>query len=92
MFKQLSMCAMLLAIGTGSLDAQQQATTRQSEPPRQSLTKIEVPGADFDIVVDTTNLQVGATNETGAQLDPLDVGLWPTHVYLVSRIKTAARP
>ncbi len=91
MLKKLSMCAMLLAIGSGSLNAQQQMTTQQHQP-QESVTKIEVPGADFDLVVVTTKSQVGGTMETRAQIDPLDAGLWPTRVYLVPKSETLARP
>ncbi len=91
MLKQLSMCVMLLAIGTGSLNAQQQKATQHYQP-QESVTKIEVPGADFDILVATTKSHVGETIEPGAQIDPLDVGLWPTRVYLAPKSEALDRP
>ncbi len=57
----------------------------RNELPGQAPTRIEVPGADFDIVVSTN---VGTTIKSEGQIDPLDAGLWPTQVYLVPKAET----
>ncbi len=85
MLKYISICAALFVIGTGSLNAQQQETDPPKQPSGENLTKIEVPGADFDIVFATTEPQAVAVIDSGCQIDPLDAGLWPTRVYHVPK-------
>ncbi len=58
---------------------------RQSHPEREANTRIVVPGADFDIVVSTSNSQVRTMVNRENQIDPLDLGLWPTQVYMVPK-------
>ena len=53
MLKYITVCAVLLVLGTGSVNAQQQDVV---------LRKIEVPGADFDMVVVMSKAQAAATN------------------------------
>ena len=84
MLKPLWICAAFIILGAPSSHAQQHDTTLQ-DLPGQSLTRVEVPGADFDIVVSTTKSQVSAMIKSDGQIDPLDVGLWPTQVYLVPK-------
>ena len=79
MLKQFTLCATLIALGSGTLNAQQ-PTTMQSQ---EQLTRVEVPGADFDLIVAT--MATSATAATGGQNDPLDAGLWPTRVYRVPK-------
>ncbi len=88
MLKQLSICAAFVLFGASSSHAQQDNGTLQ-DLQGQSLTRIEVPGANFDIVVSTTKSQVSATIKSDGQVDPLDVGLWPTQIYLVPKARKA---
>lgn len=92
MFKQLSICAAFLALGTGSLNAEQQETSQLNRLQGESLTKIVVPGADFDIVLATINSQAVTAIDGGRQIDPLDVGLWPTRVYHVPKADMLVSP
>jgi hypothetical protein len=52
MLKHFAVCAVLLVLGTGSVNAQQQDVV---------LRKIEVPGADFDVVFVMSKAQAAAT-------------------------------
>lgn len=84
----VSICAVIIVLAMGSLNAQERQIRQQDQPAGETLTKVEVPGADFDIVVATTKSQIGAIANSGKQLDPLEVGLWPTSVYLVPKGET----
>ena len=53
MLKYITVCAVLLVLGTGSVSAQQQDIV---------VRKMEVPGADFDMVVVMSKAQAGATS------------------------------
>ena len=53
MLKYITVCAVFLFLGTGSVNAQQQDIV---------LHKIEAPGADFGIVVVMSKAQAVATN------------------------------
>ena len=64
MLKQLSICAAIVVLATGSANAQ------QSEPVWQ---KLEVPGADFVVVFATTTNPQTANNSLRASPDPLVV-------------------
>ncbi len=86
MFKQLCICTAFIMLGASSSHAQQHNATTQ-DLPGQSLTRLEVPGASFDIVVSTTKPQDSGIIKSDGQIDPLDVGLWPTQVYLMPKAK-----
>ncbi len=104
MLKQLSLCAALLVLGSAGINAQQLqqdtvlqkleipgaafGTTTRQTLARAAESRIEVPGADFDLVVTTTGSPTGAAIASGEQKDPLDAGLWPTRVDLVPRAGT----
>ena len=64
MLKYLSICAALVVLGTGSVNAQ------QKDPVWQ---KVEVPGADFYIVFAMTKSPVARNNALRGQPDPLIV-------------------
>jgi hypothetical protein len=64
MFKQLWLCAALIAFATGSLSAQEQDLV---------LRKAEVPGADFDIVFVMSKSKPPATIGLRALDNPLVV-------------------
>ena len=64
MLKQLSICAAIVVLATGSANAQ------QSEPLWQ---KLEVPGADFVVVFATTTNPVAARSSLRDSPDPLVV-------------------
>lgn len=66
MLKYFTICAALVVFGTGSVNAQQQEAV---------LHKLEVPGADFDIIVAMPKFSAGATIELRGQPDPLIVSL-----------------
>ena len=53
MLKYFAICAALLVLGIGSVSAQQQDIV---------VRKMEVPGADFDMVVVMSKAQAGATS------------------------------
>ena len=53
MLKYITVCAVFLFLGTGSVEAQQQDIV---------LHKIEVPGADFGMVVVMSKAQAAVTN------------------------------
>lgn len=61
MLKGLSICATLLVLGVSSVSAQQQDIV---------VRKIEVPGADFDMVVVTPKAGAGTTRSLSDQ-EPL---------------------
>jgi hypothetical protein len=65
--------------------------SRPSQLQNESLTRIEVPGAEFDLVVATVKQQ-SVPNLDGGQHDPLDGGLWPTRVYVVPKGDVLASP
>ncbi len=92
MLKYIPFCAALLVIGAGSLHAQQQETYPPQQLQGESLTRIEVPGADFDIVFATTEPRAVAVIDGSGQIDPLDAGLWPTRVYQVPKGHTLGSP
>ena len=69
MLKYISICAVLVALGTGALNAQQ----GQQEA---TLQKVKVPGAGFDIVLAMPKSQTGATFDLGNSPDA-------TIVYLI---------
>jgi len=86
MFKYVSTIIILAAIGTGAANAQQaQASLHQNKP---LLTKLEIPGADFDIVI--------ATIKPGENIDPGNspsrVDQWQTRVYLMPKAGLAYSP
>jgi hypothetical protein len=64
MLKQLSICAAIVVLATGSANAQ------QSDPLWQ---KLEVPGADFIVVFATTTNPMASNNSLRASPDPLVV-------------------
>ena len=53
MLRYITVCAVLLVLGTGSVNAQQQDVV---------LHKIEVPSADFDMVVVMSKAQAATAN------------------------------
>ena len=62
MLKHLSICAMLTAFGLGSLSAQQLEAV---------LQKVEVPGADFEIVLAIPKYPAGALRDLGKSPDAM---------------------
>lgn len=79
MFKYVSTIIMLAAIGTGAANAQQtQASLNQNNP---LLSKLEIPGADFDIVIAT--IKPGENIDSGSSSARADQ--WQTRVYLVPK-------
>jgi hypothetical protein len=83
MLKHLSICAALLAFGTGSVGAQQEEKIEQKEKHKVTMSKMEVPGADYDIIFITTESRAGMTDEP----DPLAYAGLQTRVYLVPKGK-----
>lgn len=86
MFKYVSTLTMLAALGMGVANAQQaQAPPNQDKP---LLTKLEIPGADFDIVI--------ATIKPGENIDPgkssARADQWQTRVYLVPKAELVYSP
>lgn len=65
MLKHLSICVVLTALGTGSLNAQQQGTL---------LQRMEVPGANFEIVLAVPK-SPAAMHDLGQSPDALIVHL-----------------
>ena len=68
MLKHLLICAALVALGTGSVNAQY---AQHVQPGQQEATlqKVEVPGAGFDIVLAMPKSQTGATFDLGNSPD-----------------------
>ncbi len=85
MTKYVSIWIALIALAVAPANAQQQDTFQPNDLQRESLTTLEVPGADFDIVFATRYSQALAVIDNGRQGDPLDAGLWSTRVYLVPK-------
>jgi hypothetical protein len=85
MLKRLSICATLIAFGTGSVGAQREETITQKEKQNVTMSKIEVPGADFDIIFITAEFRAGMTDDL--QSDPLAYAGLQTRVYLVPKGK-----
>jgi hypothetical protein len=93
MIKSFAICAALVALGTGSLAAQErQATQPDQMQGREHLTRVEVPGTDFDLIIAETIASGGAAIDGNVQSDPLDAGLWPTEVYFVPKGHVLASP
>jgi len=84
MLKFVSIFATLAALGFGMANAQQIQTAHatQQEP---SLTKLEVQGADFDIII--CSIKPGANVDCG---QPEHADQWKTRVYLVPKGETPA--
>lgn len=85
MLKYFSIGVTLVALGTGSLNAQQPDAPPQRQRPNVTISKLELPGADFDIVFATAECPADATCEPGSHSDPLQYGRWRTHVHLVPK-------
>jgi len=64
MLKYFSICAMLVAFGTSSLNAQQQDLV---------LQKVEIPGADFVVIFVKSKLRSGTTIDVRGQNNSLIV-------------------
>jgi hypothetical protein len=92
MLKYLSICAALIAFGTGSVGAQQEETIAQKEKQKVTMSKMEVPGADFDIIFVTAESRAAVTNDLDSQADPLVYAGLRTRVYLVPKGETLALP
>jgi hypothetical protein len=82
----------LVALETGSLSAQQQNAMPEAQPPGVTISKLEVPGADFDIILATVECSADATCEPDSQSAPPRYGRWRTHVHLVPKGETLALP
>jgi hypothetical protein len=92
MLKHLSICAALVSFGTGSVGAQQREAIPQNPHKRVATSKMEVPGADFDIIFVTTEARAGVTDDLDSQPDPLAYAGLRTRVYLVPKGETLALP
>jgi hypothetical protein len=92
MLKCFSIWAALAALGMGSLNAQQPNATPQTQRPKVTISKLEVPGADFDIIFATTECPADAICELDGQWAPRMYGRWRTHVHLVPKGETLALP
>jgi hypothetical protein len=90
--KHLSICIALIAVATGSLSAQQREAIPQNSHQRVATSKMEVPGADFDIIFVTTESRAGVTDDLDSQPDPLAYAGLRTRVYLVPKGETLALP
>lgn len=74
MLKYIPICAAFVALGTGSLNAQYAQHVQQGQQ-EAALQKVEVPGADFDIVLAMPKSQTGATFNPGNSPDAMVVYL-----------------
>jgi hypothetical protein len=90
MFKYFSIWAALVALGTGSLNAQQSNATPQR--PKVTMSKMELPGADFDIIFATTECPADASCDPDTQSAPPMYGRWRTYVHLVPKGVTPVSP
>ncbi len=68
MLKHSLICAALVALGTGSVNAQYAQHAQQGQQ-EATLQKVEVPGAGFDIVLAMPKSQAGATFDFGNSPD-----------------------
>lgn len=75
MLKHLSIYAALLALGTGSLNAQMAPQEAFLEKQEAVLQKVEVPGIGFDLVLAMPKSEAGATSYLGNAYDALVVHL-----------------
>jgi hypothetical protein len=64
MLKYISICAALVTLGTGSLNAQQAQQAKQVQQ-EAGVQKIEVPGAEFDLLLAMPKSPTGATINYG---------------------------
>lgn len=74
MLKYISICATLLALGTGSLNAQYAQHVQQGQQ-EAGLQKIKVPGAGFDILLAMPKSAAGATINFGNAPDAMVIYL-----------------
>jgi hypothetical protein len=79
MFKYVSIFAALVALGLVTAYAQQ-TQANHAKTPEPLLTKMELPGADFDIVI--CSIKPGADVDCG---QPERADQWRTRVFLVPK-------
>ena len=83
MLKYISIFATLAALGLGMANAQQKQAMLPNQP-QPLLTKMDVRGADFDIVI--CSIKPGADVNCGQPAPRADQ--WQTRVFLVPKGET----
>ena len=88
MFKSLILCATLVAVGTSSVRAQE----RENQPQNVTISKLEVRGADFDIVFVTSEVRPDTPDDRDVLAEGSSYAGLKTRIYLIPKGENVAPP
>jgi hypothetical protein len=88
MLKFLMFCVALVAVGASPIRAQQ----REDQPQKVTVSKLEVRGADFDIVFVTSEVRPDAPDDRDVLAEGLTYAGLKTRIYLIPKNGDVAPP